>query len=113
MSVHDKIREGAYEPEISYPRRKDYEVVTYVTTNLGNSKEIKEFDRESFTRDCAEARESSATALDRFKIDLFDECGVLQNPKAQAAYDIAWEDRHANGLLEVAYFFEELVELIK
>jgi hypothetical protein len=49
---------------------------------------------------------------DLFKKDLFEENGVTDNPKAEKAFEIAWEERHSGGLSDVACFFSRLTELI-
>jgi hypothetical protein len=49
----------------------------------------------------------------QFKDDLFEEFGVTLNPKAGAAYNIAWEYGHAYGLHSVYDHFSDVVELIK
>jgi hypothetical protein len=48
-----------------------------------------------------------------FKNDLFIEHGVTENPKANKAFEMAWDRGHSSGLEEVAREFEEIVELIK
>ena len=48
-----------------------------------------------------------------FRDDLFIAFGVVGNPKAQRAFDIAWDNSHDTGLYEVMMTFSELVDLIK
>ncbi len=48
-----------------------------------------------------------------FKTDLLAEYDVTNNPKADLCYAKAWDMGHANGLHEVAMYFEDLVGLIK
>lgn len=49
----------------------------------------------------------------KFKLDLFEEYGVLENSKSDLAYQMAWDKGHAIGRSEVASEFEKLVDLIK
>lgn len=55
----------------------------------------------------------SARRTAQFKAELFAKHKVANNPKAERAFEIAWEAGHAHGYHEVASYFEELVELIK
>jgi hypothetical protein len=48
-----------------------------------------------------------------FKRDLLHEHGVEGNPRADRAYDLAWEQGHSGGHSEVAGHFADLVGLIK
>ena len=48
----------------------------------------------------------------QFKMDAFIELGIVDNPKANLLYSKAWEHGHANGLSEVWYYLQDLVELI-
>jgi hypothetical protein len=48
-----------------------------------------------------------------FKYGLFIVCGVLNNPKAEDAYRIAYEERHGGGYGDIASFFDDLVDLIR
>lgn len=48
-----------------------------------------------------------------FKQNLFIEFDVVDNPKAEQAYAIAWQEGHWAGFQEVYAEFEKIVELIK
>lgn len=48
-----------------------------------------------------------------FKADLLEEHGLSDHPKAEAAFLIAWEERHSNGCGEVVDFFYEIAQLLK
>jgi hypothetical protein len=49
----------------------------------------------------------------QFKNDLFEEYGVVDNPKRELLYQKAWNLGHAYGYESVATEFGELVELIR
>lgn len=68
---------------------------------------------EKYYEEEREYREETSRLYQKFKDDLFKENGVTGNPKAQMAYDMAYDRGHSSGLEEVVYYFEELVELIK
>lgn len=78
-----------YHNKLPYARKKDNEEMYY--QHLAREQEI----------------------LDSFKADLLAEHGVTNNPKAEMAYQKAWEHGHHAGLQEVAIYFEDFVELIK
>jgi hypothetical protein len=48
-----------------------------------------------------------------FKADLFDEHGVTGHPKANRAFDLAWDRGHSAGYQEVANYFDDLADLLK
>ena len=50
---------------------------------------------------------------DEFKEDLFEECGVTKNPKAELLFSKAWNRGHAGGFGDVHSIFHDLVDLIK
>jgi len=45
--------------------------------------------------------------------DLFENFNVMNNPKKDKAFALAWERGHSNGLEEVYNEFYDLVELIE
>jgi len=47
-----------------------------------------------------------------FRQALEKEQGTVGHSKAQKLWDLAWEYGHANGLLEVRFYYMELKELI-
>jgi hypothetical protein len=57
--------------------------------------------------------ETSKSGFAKFKIEAFDELGIATHPKAQKAFDIAWEERHAHGYHEVFDLLEDLAQLLK
>lgn len=63
-------------------------------------------------RDAYRTKERSL--LNEFRDDLLAANGLTAgNPKAIKAYDIAWNERHSNGLGEVVDLFEDLAQLLK
>lgn len=48
-----------------------------------------------------------------FKVDLFEEFGVTDNPKAELCFSKAWERGHAYGYSDVYSVFSDIVELIQ
>jgi hypothetical protein len=50
---------------------------------------------------------------EEFVNDLFENFNVMNNPKKDKAFALAWEKGHANGLEEVYNEFYDLVELIE
>ena len=46
----------------------------------------------------------------QFRDDLFREYGVENHPDRQTCFSMSWEEGHATGLADVAYYFIEYVE---
>lgn len=47
------------------------------------------------------------------KQKLAKEFGLVDHPKLDKLYDVAWNFGHANGFQEVEFYFMELEELIR
>ena len=70
-------------------------------------------DEEAFKKDMNEYQRLSRQKEHEFKEDLKEEFGVLDNPKAERAFALAWEKGHSAGLEDVYSKFDDFVELIE
>lgn len=124
-----------YENEIPYPSSKDFTMVIGLDMNKllrGEDavlfrKPLTEYDPkvdlapkiEKIRDDEAYKKASDAYAVGdqeryvSFKTDLFDEYGVSDSPKRDAAFSIAWDYGHSSGFSDVASYFDSLADLIK
>jgi hypothetical protein len=50
---------------------------------------------------------------DEFKLEVFKQLGIEDNPKKELFYSKAWELGHSSGLSDVWNYATDLVELIK
>jgi hypothetical protein len=77
--------------------------------------EVKEFDKAKveYEKNLAAYQEAKAERIRQFKVDLFVAYGVTGHPKAEKAFELAWEFGHSGGLHEVELYFSTLVTLIK
>ena len=97
MSVRDRIKAGDYDTKLPFLIKAQEQDIT--TEEFLASREAWHSDR---------------TRLEGvFKADLFAEHGVTDNPKAERCWELAWEYGHPSGLMEVANYFDDLVDLIK
>ena len=94
--IHHKINTGVYSTSLPFPASSKFSMGTQ------ERKEALRIYREDDNR-----------CLQEFKTDLFASFDVANHPKAEKAFDIAWDDGHAAGLHEVLYHFERLVDLLK
>ena len=60
-----------------------------------------------------ERRRRQRQEIQDFANMLFEKYQVQDNPKAQKAFDIAWDYGHSSGYNEVEIMFEELLPLIE
>lgn len=70
----------------------------------------------SYEKDKEGARKYERSAYDgksHFKQDLFENYEILDNPKKELCFEIAWDDGHSGGFAEVLNQFDKLVCLIK
>lgn len=56
--------------------------------------------------------EGGLALKEQFKADLFEDLGIVGNPKADVLFRLAWELGHLSGYSEVYYYASDLVELI-
>jgi hypothetical protein len=71
------------------------------------------FDRSAYSEEVNVYHTALAKKEDEFIKDLFDEFGVMDNPKKELCYSIAYDMGHAYGFSEIYSKFYDLVELIK
>jgi hypothetical protein len=60
-----------------------------------------------------ERRRRERKVIQDFANMLFEKYQVQDNPKAQKAFDIAWDYGHSGGYTDVEIMFEELLPLIE
>ena len=84
MSIHDNISQGKYRNRLEF-----FET----------------------TRDIYRAETNRLDA--QFRADLEAEHGLANHPKADKIYSLAWEYGHSAGYIEVALYYEDLIELIR
>jgi len=77
--------------------------------------EVKEFDKAKveYAKNLAAYQEAEAERIRQFKVDLFVAYGVTGHPKAERAFNLAWDFGHSGGLHEVELYFSTLATLIK
>jgi hypothetical protein len=73
----------------------------------------EDFDKDAYYAETRKYRDLQNALEREFKADLFDEHGVTAHPKANRAFDIAWEHGHSSGYSEVANYFDDLADLLK
>lgn len=85
----------------------DFEVYEKLKRNLYNSPPYKHGEA------AAARHKAEQNKKEEFKRDLFRYYYVTNNPKANKCFMLAWDYGHSSGFLDVAHYFEQLVELIK
>lgn len=125
--IREKIRRGDYDyKEDGIPRGAHY------TCNCGHKYFIKDYKEYSFCTKCGkpigealeqefkwrsdrikEKQDKRRQLQELFKRDLLTHTGLIDHPKSDIAYRIAWEERHASGLQEVVSFMEDLADLMR
>jgi lipopolysaccharide biosynthesis regulator YciM len=61
----------------------------------------------------AERREESNRLVAEHKAKMAAEYGLVDHPKLDAVYQLAWDYGHAAGFGEVESYFSELAKLVK
>ena len=73
----------------------------------------RDVDEAAYKQMQKEYAEEESRCYIQFKQDLFKEYSVINNPKADKCFAMAWERGHSSGYESVANEFDELVELIQ
>ncbi len=94
-SVATRVARRDYVNKLPYPLMADYK--DYDTWLVDHSTYSKE----------------NVRLREQFCADLIEEAGVIGHPKANKAFDMAWDRGHASGYHEVEYEFAEIAELLK
>lgn len=80
-------------------------------------KQFEEEDKEKiqpiYNKDKLKYHNASADIKERFKLALFKEYDIENNPKREKVWALAWEEGHSSGFSEIEYYFMKYVELIK
>lgn len=100
MSVMDRIEIGYYKN--TKPYKLDEAGLLAVHTTDAERKAVRQAYHNEEARINAE-----------FMNDLFEEHGVLENPKRVKCFELAWDQGHSSGYSEIAIYFEQFVDLIK
>jgi hypothetical protein len=99
------IVNGVPRSQISAEDLKDYRAKGYSIE--------EDFDKTAFYAESNKYSDARNKLEAEFKADLFDEHGVTGHPKANRAFDIAWDHGHSSGYSEVANYFDDLADLLK
>jgi hypothetical protein len=75
---------------------------------------LDKYDREMLEYESAkrEWHKNNNMRHEEFKHDILEDCGILNHPKSDILYRIAWDYGHSAGYGEVANYVRELSELL-
>ena len=101
-----------YENTIPYPVKSHFKKIQTRTFTTGETDSISVLDIESYQQAKQDYQQREQEILNPFKLDLFEELGILDNPKKELLFEKAWSYGHDEGLERVFEYAEELVDLI-
>jgi len=118
VNVIEKIRNGDYKPTMSYPvepKRPDAPATASSTLVRAYADALDVYDMEmevwkSATIDYQCQMHSLAR---QFRADLEAEHDMAGHPKASKLYSLAYEHGHHDDYEGIAYWYDELVDLVK
>lgn len=90
-SVEEKLARNAYNTRLAYPERKDPD---------------HKAKRLAYNQDERKLRSI-------FQADVLDDLGLINHPKADLLWEMAWEHGHSDGLRAVYDWAHDLMRLIK
>jgi hypothetical protein len=104
-----------YDNKVPYPKKPSKPCLSGLQPNeseLENyAKELSEFsDKETAYKINLDAhRKEDARLHALFKQDLFKDLGIVDHPKKDKIFSLAWQLGHSNGLSEVASYADDIV----
>jgi TPR repeat protein len=84
-----------------------------IDIELGACANEKSIDQVAYKAALRAYDHETARLVAQFKHDMFVELGIVDNPKADKLYSIAWEQGHSSGYSEVLSYAWNIVDLIK
>lgn len=122
--IHDKIKAGKYDSP-KRPQRPTSICINghYFTTTRSDIPNfcsvcgvpVKERYEEEMNKYYKEMKEYNRRVVEirkNFKKDALTSCGLINHPKAEKAFEMAWERGHSNGYTEVVYELEKLADFL-
>ncbi len=91
---------------------KDAKDVTEEDRSKVNTTE-KAFFKSSYNKKVKEHRKKEQDLRREFEKDLYEEYGVVTNPRKEKAFEYAWNEGHGYGFREVEGVFSDLVDIIE
>lgn len=131
-TFHEFEAEGAFKNNFPYPSKSDFTryniygggKVLGVNKTILESNEIRlgslvstiieaTTDEAAYKEALHNYRREQSRIEELFQDCLYEEFGVVDNPKKDKCMSLAWSMGHSSGYNEVWNYFSELVELIK
>ena len=120
MNVIDKIRNGDYKLTLSYPthpRRPAAPAPATATSSLvrayADALDVYDMEMEAWRSALNDYNSQMNFLARKFRADLEAEHDMAGHTKAEKLYSLAYEHGHSSGYEEIAYWYEELVDLVK
>ncbi len=101
---------------LTYPRRDFYAPKRRnFTSNVAYAIALDEFEAKQtlWNTKLRTYQLAEAEIVKMFKQEVFNFLEIANNPKREKLWKIAWEYGHANGFSQVAFYAEDLIELIR
>lgn len=111
MSVYDKIKAGDYESKMPREYVKIPIDPDVMTVNQAKKHEDEQNRARADHRHAV--RHDQARLEDQFRADLADEHGITGHPKEPVLWGMVYSHSRSDGLVSMASYYEDLVELVK
>jgi len=93
MTIRDRISSGEFDNKVPYPP--------------------KDMSAEMRAEAMTAYRQGEQERIGRFRLEIAREYKMVTHPKEELVWNKAWDHGHADGLGEVAYWYEEFVEVVR
>ena len=117
MNVTDKIAYGDYDNKLVYPTNPRKPAMLRNVTSAEALKyaqdlAVYEAEYEAYRVARTAYGQETARMLGLLKADLETEYNMVDHPKAEKLWAMAWEMGHSSGLGDVAIYYSDLYELV-
>ena len=125
IDIYDKIKAGEYDlpPRPKRPKSVCVNGHYFATTHSGTPnfcpvcgvpvKEQYEKETDRYYKEMKKYNRKVVEIRKNFKKDALTYCGLINHPKAERAFEMAWERGHSSGYAEVVHELEELADLLE
>lgn len=100
-----------------YPKRPKQPLLTDRTAKghreYADALEIYEKEVAEYNASVEKWQEKTNALTQEFKVDLFEELNITNNPKAELLYSIVWDKGHACGFSDIYNEACDIVDLIR
>lgn len=117
MDMYDRLRSDEYKNQLTYPTKPkkpllDRNATSVEAKHYAEVLEQWEKDMDVYREEVKEYRKEENRLYEQIKKDCLEDVGLLNHPKADKAWEWAWEHGHSSGYSEVYQVLCGITDLV-